>query len=97
MGALDESSNLSPKEKARDVDMGYREVCSGALRLLAAIWARFPAAADYAPFWPRFFAAAAPLLPRMLVEVCWNDPQRCKAYCVSTDWQGLHLQGSAFS
>ncbi|BDA46528.1 probable small subunit processome component 20 homolog [Coccomyxa sp. Obi] len=56
------------KEKARDADMGAREVRSGALRLLAAIWARFPAAADYGPFWPRFFSAAAPLLPRMLVE-----------------------------
>jgi hypothetical protein len=57
-------------EKTREADAGAREVRSGTLRLLAAVLARFPAACDHGPYWPRFFAAIAPLLPRILVEVC---------------------------
>lgn len=63
------SANSKSTEKAREADAGAREVRSGALRLLAAVLARFPAACDYGPYWPRFFAAIAPLLPRLLVEV----------------------------
>ena len=67
---LKANSNSKGGEKAREADAGAREVRSGALRLLAAVWTRFPAACNYSPVWPRFFGAIAPLLPRLLVEVC---------------------------
>lgn len=57
----------SAKEPAEE---GHREVRSLALRLLAQIWRRFPGGCDYASLWPRFFEAAQPLVPRLLVEVC---------------------------
>lgn len=63
------TADSNSTQKAREADAGAREVRSGALRLLAAVLARFPAACDYGPYWPRFFAAIAPLLPRLLIEV----------------------------
>jgi hypothetical protein len=46
-----------------------REIRGSALRLLAALWRRFPAAvAACTALWPRFFVAVAPLMPRMVVE-----------------------------
>ena len=48
---------------------GAREVRGAALQLLAELWGRFPDAADWAPLWPRFFAAAAPLAQRLPAEV----------------------------
>jgi hypothetical protein len=50
-------------------DEGHREVRTAALRLLLEVWVRFPDRCDYSPFWPRFFSAVSPLIPRMLVEV----------------------------
>lgn len=48
---------------------GARELRSGALGVIASVLWRFPQAADYAPLWPRLFAAAEPLLPRLVAEV----------------------------
>ena len=48
---------------------GAREVRGAAQQLLAELWGRFPDAADWAPLWPRFFAAAAPLAQRLPAEV----------------------------
>lgn len=48
---------------------GDRELRSGTLKLLATIIRRFPAAVDFSPLWPRFLAAAAPLMPRLVAEV----------------------------
>ena len=48
---------------------GGREVRSGALKLLAGIWSRFPAQAHDDPVFSRFFPAVAPLIARIATEV----------------------------
>lgn len=48
---------------------GDRELRSGCLAVMAVVLRRFPGAVEWRPFWPRFFAAAAPLMPRLVVEV----------------------------
>ena len=55
--------------KAEAATEGARELRAGALGLFAAVLRRFPEETDLAPLWPRFFAAAAPLLPRLVAEV----------------------------
>lgn len=46
-----------------------RDVRSTALRLLAAVWQRYPGMADFNPLWPRFFRVTAPILERLPTEV----------------------------
>ena len=48
---------------------GSREVRSGALKLLAGIWSRFPAQAHEDPVFSRFFPAVAPVIGRIATEV----------------------------
>ena len=48
---------------------GSREVRSGALKLLAGIWSRFPAQARNDPVFSRFFPAVAPVIGRVATEV----------------------------
>lgn len=68
-----EVQDAAPREiMSAEAAAADREVRASALRLLAALWARFPGARAniglYAPLWPRMFAAAAPLLPRTVIE-----------------------------
>ena len=56
-------------QNARKLADGGREVRSGALRLLASVWARFPAQQPDSPVFERFFSAVAPLMQRITPEV----------------------------
>ena len=56
-------------QKAKSHTDGGREVRSGALRLLASVWARFPAQQPDSPVFERFFSAVAPLMQRITTEV----------------------------
>lgn len=54
------------------------QVRSQALKLVAAIFRKYPAYTDYADFWNPFLEAVQPLLPRLLVEV---SAERCALLC----------------
>ena len=75
---------------------GAREVRSSTLRLLADLWTRFPAGADYNPLWPRFFAVVEPIAQRLPIEV--RNPLRGRntsmARCKSSLGQITHVLSS---
>jgi hypothetical protein len=56
--------------QGQETGEGARELRAGALGFFASVLRRFPDAVDYAPLWPRLLAAAEPLLPRLVAEVC---------------------------
>ena len=56
-------------QNAKKLADGGREVRSGALRLLASVWERFPAQRPDSPVFERFFSAVAPLMQRITPEV----------------------------
>lgn len=61
-------------KRQAEASEGARELRSGALGVIASVLRRFPAAADYSALWPRFFVAAAPLMPRLVAEVGIRAP-----------------------
>ena len=73
-------------QNARKLADGGREVRSGALRLLASVWARFPAQQPGSPVFERFFSAVAPLMQRITTEVRLMD-----SLCTLLSSQPAHM------
>jgi U3 small nucleolar RNA-associated protein 20 len=82
-GQTDPGSESQPAEAAAaagaggalsDTKEASREVRATSLKILAQVWTRFPAATDFNPLWPHFFAATAPLLARLQPEAAAPAP-----------------------
>lgn len=67
---------------------GSREIRAGSLRLLASLWGRFPAAADFNALWPRFFPLLQPIMDRMPAEVSQAifTPNHSPTVSVQVQW-----------
>jgi hypothetical protein len=69
-------NDVAEQQPEQDADSlaHARELRSQSLRLLSHVLRRFPFSADYNALWAPLLAAAAPLLPRLAVEVAADKP-----------------------